>query len=104
MSARTLQDLAIFVRSKNAGPYMLTIDVFFESAADCTNVLEAPAFTRASIAKLYGVAEELVKIIPVPQARAIKISLPRPRPAGDVGEADVAGGQQFLPLLGLSVA
>ena len=102
--ATTLRDLAIFVRSKNAGPFMLTIDLFFRDAADCARVLASGMLGAESIARIYGVPGQSVRTIPVPQANAIKVSFPRPLPAGDIGDADVAGGQQFLPLLGLAIA
>jgi hypothetical protein len=36
-------------------------------------------------------------------ALAIKISIPRPRFSGDLGDSDVFGGQQFAPLVDLEV-
>jgi hypothetical protein len=44
-----------------------------------------------------------VQIVHVHQSNALKISIPRPLAAGDVGDRDVAGGQQFAPLLDLTV-
>jgi len=94
-----LRDLAILVRSKNAGPFMLTIDVFFDGPETLRRAAESAALSADSVAEAYGVAPERVKIIAVSQANALKVSLPRPWPAGEVGDCDVAGGQQFLPLL-----
>lgn len=103
-NATRLRDLAVFVRSKNAGPFMLTIDLFFDGPADCRRVIDSGAITPRKISDLYGVAEETVKIIHVPPANALKVSFPRPLAAGDIGDADVAGGQQFVPLLNLEIA
>jgi len=103
-STTRLRDLAVFVRSKNAGPFMLTIDVFFEGPADCQRVIDSGVITPQKIASLYAVAQDSIKIIHVVPAHALKISFPRPLPAGDVGDSDVAGGQQFVPLLNLEFA
>jgi hypothetical protein len=96
-----LRDLAILVRSKNAGPFMLTIDFFFDSAETLRRVAESGALAPVSVASAYRIALEKVKVVEVAQANALKVSFPRPWPAGEVGDCDVAGGQQFLPLLDL---
>jgi Domain of unknown function (DUF4387) len=98
-----LRDLAAFIRSKNAGPFMLTIDVFFAGPQQCHRVQAAGALTPETVAALYRVDTGTVKVVHVPQANAIKVSLPRPAPAGEVGERDVAGGQQFAPLLNIRI-
>jgi hypothetical protein len=98
-----LRDLAVFIRSKNAGPFMLTIDIFFGSAADCRRVIESRILCTASVASIYRIEPASVQIIHVRQSNALKISIPRPLAAGDVGDRDVAGGQQFAPLLDLTV-
>jgi hypothetical protein len=101
--ALRLRDLAVCIRSKNAGPFMLTIDLFFKGAEDCRRVIDARALTPENIAAIYRVDAASVKIIYVRQAHALKVSLPRARAAGDVGDCDVAGGQQFAPLMDLAV-
>jgi hypothetical protein len=98
-----LRDLAIFIRSKNAGPFMLTIDVFFDSAADCRRAIAAAVLTPLSIGAIYKVDAASVKVLHVEQSNALKVSLPRPLPAGDIGDSDVAGGQQFVPILDLPI-
>ena len=98
-----LRDLAVFIRSKNAGPFMLTIDIFFNSAADCRRVIESRILSTAAVAAIYRIEPASVQIIHVQQSNALKISIPRPLAAGDVGDRDVAGGQQFSPLLDLTI-
>lgn len=101
--ATRLRDLAVFVRSKNAGPFMLTIDLFFDGTETVERVIASGILSAEAIARIYRLDAASVRIIRVPQAHAIKVSFPRPLPAGDVGDTDVAGGQQFLPLLDLAV-
>ncbi|MBV8615939.1 MAG: DUF4387 domain-containing protein [Acetobacteraceae bacterium] len=94
-----LQDLAQVIRSKNAGPRRLTLDVMFASDADYARAAQSPALSPARIAALYGVAPGEVVVIPYALGRAIKITLARPIMAGDPGDKDVYGAQQHAPLL-----
>ena len=98
-----LADLAQVIRSKNAGPRRLTLDLMFASDADYQRVAQSPALGREQIAALYRVAPEAVTVIPYPVGRAIKIVLARAVMAGDPGDVDVYGAQQHAPLLGVEV-
>src|SRR5262245_56055356 len=55
-----LQDLAQVVRSKNAGPRRITLDVIFHSDADYQRVTQSKALIAEKIAPLYGVAVDAV--------------------------------------------
>lgn len=96
-----LADLARVVRSKNAGPTLLTIDVLFAESAHLERVLQA--LTSSRISFLYGIEAEKIRIIPYRPAVAIKIVMPRKVIAGDPGDRDVYGAQQHAPLLGIEV-
>ncbi|MDE2006436.1 MAG: DUF4387 domain-containing protein [Rhodospirillales bacterium] len=98
-----LQDIAQVIRSKNAGPRRLTLDVMFATDDDYHRVAQSPALTASGIAALYRVAEQDVSVIPYPLGRAIKITLARPVMAGDPGDRDVYGAQQHAPLLGIEL-
>ncbi len=98
-----LADIAQVIRSKNAGPRRLTLDIMFGSDCDFQRAAQSPALSPACIATLYSVAAEEVAVIPYPQGRAIKIALARRIMAGDPGDCDVYGAQQHAPLLGLEV-
>ncbi len=98
-----LQDLAQVIRSKNAGPRRLTLDVMFASEADYARVAQSPALSVERIAALYGVAPRDVAVMPYPLGRAIKITLARAVMAGDPGDRDVYGAQQHAPLLEIEV-
>ena len=54
-----LQDFAHVVRSKNAGPRRITLDVIFHSDADYQRAAQSEALTAEKVAPLYGVAVEL---------------------------------------------
>jgi len=93
-----LYELAQVFRSKNAGPYQITLDIMFGSREEYELALQSGAITAGMIAGLYHVAEREVQIIPFPQAYAIKIVLPRAVSSGAPGDRDVYGAQQHGPL------
>ncbi|MES2999498.1 MAG: DUF4387 domain-containing protein [Pseudomonadota bacterium] len=97
-----LQDIAAVIRSKNAGPTRLTLDIMFNNEADYQRVVKGTALTAAKVAKLYGRKEADVKMICYPPSNAIKFVLPRPV-AGDPGERDLLGAQQHTFLLEVEV-
>ncbi|WP_428533896.1 DUF4387 domain-containing protein [Rhodopila sp.] len=98
-----LSDIAQVVRSKNAGPRRLTLDIMLATDADYHRVTQSPALTAENIARLYRVPPEQVTLIPYPVGRAIKIVMPRTIMAGDPGDYDVYGAQQHAPLLGIEI-
>ena len=98
-----LADIAQVIRSKNAGPRRLTLDVMFASDADYQRVAQSPALAPEHIAALYRVPVRDVTVIPYPVGRAIKIVLTRAIMAGDPGDFDVYGAQQHTPLLGVEI-
>lgn len=98
-----LLDIAKVIRSKNAGPTTLTVDLLFNDEQGYRLALAAPALRPSSIAALYGLRPEQVEIIPYPPAIAIKIVMDRKRVAGDPGDTDVYGAQQHGPLLAIEI-
>jgi hypothetical protein len=98
-----LSDIAQVIRSKNAGPRRLTLDIMLSSDADYQRVVQSPALSRERIGELYGLPADDVTVIPYPVGRAIKIVLARPIMAGDPGDRDVYGAQQHAPLLGIEI-
>ena len=96
-----LVDCARVIRSKNAGPTTLSLDLMFDDEPRFLRALASPALSAAAIAALYGLAADRVTVIPYPPACAIKVVLDRDRVAGDPGDRDVYGAQQHGPLLGV---
>lgn len=94
-----LRELAYVVRSKNAGPTMLTLDVFFNDTAAYRRAANSEALSPAAVAVLYGAAPQAVQRYLLPQLQAIKFSLPRALCAGTPGDGDLYGAQQHGPLL-----
>lgn len=98
-----LKDIARVVRSKNAGPRRLTLDILFERPEDFERALASGAFRAAPIAQLYGISAEEVEIIHYAIANAVKVVLNRRVTAGDPGDRDVYGAQQHAPMLELEI-
>lgn len=99
-----LYDLALVCRSKNAGPFQLTVDLMFRSQADYERVLNAPNFTVETIAALCRSEAERVRIKPFARILTIKVVLPRQAASGAPADTDVYGSQQHFPLGGLEIA
>lgn len=104
MKTVPLSELASVIRSKNAGPYELTLDIMFKREEDYLFVKKIKFINRNLIAHIYGVSpNEIIDIIYFNPAWAIKISLIRPVVSGAIGESDVYGAQQHAPLLFIQI-
>lgn len=95
-----LADLATFITSKNAGPFLLTVDVVFSNAEAYRRVKEMGAINADTVAKLYGIpVEHIVKIVNFDPATAIKVTFKRPVGSGALGDTDIYGAQQHVPIM-----
>jgi hypothetical protein len=101
--AGKLQDLLASARSKNAGPFSVTVDLFFADADAFAEVCRRKVIHPELVGELYGLPADHVKIFEFEPALAIKVSFPRLVPGGSPGDVDVAGGQQFAPLLDVPI-
>ena len=91
-----LTDITDVVRSKNSGPYELTLDIMFKTFEDFEKVCAAKAINEKLICDLYKITpDKIINIIEFKPAKSIK----RPICSGDLGETDVYGAQQHAPLL-----
>jgi hypothetical protein len=99
-----LRDVAEVVRSKNAGPFWLTIDVFFADPERFERGIDSDLSNLGVLAKIYRVDPESILMFAIRELLAIKISLPRPRIQGSFGDTDMHAGQQFVLLLDVEVA
>lgn len=95
----TVAQVCEHVRSKNAGPFWITIDLFFGSAEAYGRYRDSPTLGPALIAELYAADPALVKRFAVDALRVIKISFARPHPQGWIHESDMHAGQQYVRLL-----
>ena len=99
-----LGDLAAFVTSKNAGPFLLTVDVVFSDREAYERVTGMNVITPEEVARLYGIPrEQVLKVVFFSPASAIKVTFRRPVASGDLGDTDVYGAQQHVPLMEFEV-
>jgi hypothetical protein len=100
-----LGQLATHVRSKNAGPFWVTVDIFLPDAAAYERAAASSALTDVdAIATRYAVSSNEVKVFRLPDLRAVKISFPRPSAQGGAHDRDMHSGQQYVPLLDIDIA
>jgi hypothetical protein len=83
------------IRSKDAGPFMLTLDLFFAGEAVHRAFRESGLLDATPVAALYGIDPAEVDTYDLPEVSALKISFPRLIPSGDFGDTDITGGQQY---------
>jgi hypothetical protein len=95
----TVKDVCRHVRSKNAGPYWVTFDLFFDGPESFAKYRDAPALGPQLFERLFGADPALVRRYPVPDLNVVKISYARATPQGGVVERDMHCGQQFVRLL-----
>lgn len=100
---RRLRDLAQLIRSKNAGPFWLTFDVMFDDAEVYRQVRDQQVLSTERIAQCYRQDPASVLVFTHDAALAIKVSFPRPVSSGSARDTDVFGGQQYAPLMDLTV-
>jgi hypothetical protein len=98
-----LKEIAKACKSKNAGPFFITLDIMFDDPALFERVRGTGIISAMLIARLYGVEEEDVLFTEYPPALAWKATLPRPVASGAVGDVDVYGAQQHAPLLDIEI-
>jgi hypothetical protein len=98
-----LREIANVIRSKNAGPFELTLDVLLKDTEMFEKLRKADIINKKVIAELYRIPEEdVISIVYFPNAKAIKATIVRPLPSGALGERDVYGAQQHAPLVNFS--
>jgi hypothetical protein len=92
------------VRSKNAGPFWITVDLFFADEPAYRRYRDDPTIGAEAFAALYGVDAALVKRFALERLNVVKVSYPRPQPQGGVVERDMQAGQQFAILLDVELS
>jgi hypothetical protein len=107
---RTLGDISRLLRSKNAGPFEVTLDVMFESEAEYKLVKGSNFLNIKSMAQLFRIREEDVLWQGFfDQALAYKVTIPRTRngkitAGGGYMESDVHASQQYIGLMNMALS
>jgi hypothetical protein len=99
-----LVDLAKVIRSKNAGPFMTTIDIFFDERENYEKVKKS--LSPKVISELYNISiENVVGIFHLDIVMGIKVTITKPAgtASGDQRCSDIFGANQHVPLFYLSI-
>ncbi|MFD9701672.1 DUF4387 domain-containing protein [Lentzea sp. NPDC059081] len=99
----TLADLALEVRSKNAGPFWVTMELFLRDAAGYAVAADESFLNERVVGELYGIDAGTVQIFRVPSLNVVKISYPRPVSQGSLRDRDMHAGQHHVPLARMEV-
>lgn len=99
-----LYELAKVLRSKNSGPFEVTMDILFDDKNTYQLVKRSNVLTKESIAKAYNVKlSDIHHFIFFDPALGIKITMAREVSSGSAGDRDVYGAQQHAPLMNMEV-
>ncbi|MEV4068636.1 DUF4387 domain-containing protein [Nonomuraea fuscirosea] len=99
----TVGDLALEVRSKNAGPFWVTMELFMRDADGYRVVADETFIDEHVVARLYRVDAGTVRMFRIPSLNVVKISFPRPVSQGSLRDRDMHAGQHHVPLAALPV-
>lgn len=84
-----LAGVAQKVRSKNAGPFWLTIDIFCGDTDAFECIVEG--LSTLQVARIFRAEPQLVKRFDIPDLNVVKFSLPRPKTQGASTDRDIHG-------------
>jgi len=77
------------VRSKNAGPFWLTVDIFCGTPHAYAHVIAK--LSSATVAKAFGMNTQDIKRFDIADLHVVKFSLPRPHVQGSTLDPDMHG-------------
>lgn len=101
---RKLIDLAKVIRTKNSGPFILTIDIIFKDPHVYKRLKEIDYFSKVWWAQVYGInLDDVISVIYFDPVNAVKANIKRRVPSGSPGDTDVYGAQQHAPLLEVEI-
>lgn len=98
-----LREMTKVLRSKNAGPFMVTFDLMFRNREDMEKVVESDVLAVDRLSTLFKCARDEITVHVYPPANAIKITIPRRHSSGSFDDSDVFGCQQHAGLLDIEV-
>lgn len=97
-----LGSIAAKIRSKNAGPFWLTIDIFCGDRAAFSRI--SASLDSARVAALYGADPATLRRFDIADLNVVKFSLPRPAIQGTRADRDMHGASWACLLEELSIA
>ncbi|MDO3678591.1 DUF4387 domain-containing protein [Paenibacillus ehimensis] len=99
-----LFDAAAVLRSKNSGPFEITVDVLFDDPAIYYKIKEQGLINKELVSRLYNIERHhITQIVFFDQALGFKITFARKVSSGTFLDRDVYGAQQHAPLMELEI-
>jgi len=99
-----LATIASVIRTKNSGPFEITMDVMFRDESTYQRVVDANVLTREAISSLYDAqGDDILTCMWWEPALAFKATIKRTAPSGSFGDDDVHGSGAHVPLMYLQV-
>lgn len=100
MAKYRLYDIAKILRSKNSGPFEITLDVLFDDPQVYNKVKASGTITKELVSHLYQINENMImNIVFYDPALGFKITFARKVSSGTCFDTDVYGAQQHAPLM-----
>jgi hypothetical protein len=91
---------AAIIRTKNAGPFHLTIDVFFDDADSFAAAKRSNRLDAAAVAAAYRVAPaEVMGPFWDDVALGVKVTIPKQPPSSRPSCTDILGAHLHIPLV-----
>lgn len=104
MTALKLSEAAAVLRSKNSGPFEITVDVLFADPKVYYKIKESGQINKDLVSRLYNIApDSITHLVFFDQALGFKITFARKISSGTFLDRDVYGAQQHAPLLELEL-
>ena len=77
------------VRSKNAGPFWLTIDIFCGNSDSYNRICKS--LRTKDLSNVFNLKSSKILRFEIPTLKVIKFSLPRPNTQGSINDRDMHG-------------
>jgi hypothetical protein len=98
-----VRDVCRKIRSKNAGPFWVTVDFFFNNLENFEKYHDSKALSAEVFAARFDTDPSFVKRFAVKDLCVLKVSYTRSTPQGGVVERDMHRGQQYVRLLDIEL-
>lgn len=99
-----LAEAAKVLRSKNSGPFEITVDALFTDPVIYYKIKNSGIINKDLVSKLYSIEQDkIMHIVFFDQALGFKITFARKVSSGTFLDRDVYGAQQHAPLMELEV-
>lgn len=101
-----LSEISKILRSKNAGPFLTTIDIFCENNEHYEAIKKSGVLNKTEVSKVFKIPnKDVLGVYFYDEVKGIKITIVKPGHvvSGDIKCADTLGMQQYIPLRDISI-